>query len=284
MARSQNIKSNGLTYSLTLMDRAAYGDSARQAGQIWDMGLGPSLPTAVATDRFSTVVNDQARLGAVSTTLAFIGFDFRANNTGRADSSGRAEQPVNNIKRVMNATLSVDLTLLSGVGTIGFGCIPRADFEVDRRGDFAPRLAAMNIRNILGYEELTRAGDGGIIALPSLTEFQALRGGNGVYEFSLKPRMLAALSEAMREKQVFGLVGMPIQLAQRSNYATAPRIRPLHAYAISINNVTANSPALTIEYALDNNRVNQGAGISRSSKSGFMTDNVFAGTNSGFSE
>jgi hypothetical protein len=282
MARSQNIKSNGLTYSIALMDRTAYGDSARQAGQIWDMGLGPSLPTAVATDRFSTVVNDQARRDAVSTTLAFIGFDFRANNTGRADSSGRAEQPVNNIKRVMNATLSVDLTLLSGVGTIGFGCIPRADFEVDRNGDFKPGRSGINIRTILGYEEVTRTG-GGLISLPSLTAFEALRGGNGVYEFSLKPRMLAALSEAMREKQVFGLVGMPIELVRRANYATAPRITPRDAYAISINNVTANSPALTIEYALDNNRMNQGAGISRSSTSGFMTDNVFAGTNSGFS-
>ena len=95
--------------------------------------------------------------------------------------------------------------------------------------------------------------------------------------------MLAALSEAMREKQVFGLVGMPIQLTQRSNYTAAPRLAP-PAYAIKINNVTANAPILTIEYALDNNRMNQGAGISRSSTSGFMTDNVFAGTNSGFSE
>jgi len=283
MARVQNIKSNGLTYSIALMDRSAYGDSTREAGQIWDMGLGRTAPTAVATDRFSTVVNDQSRRGAVSTTLAFIGFDFRADNTGRADSSGRVEQPVNNVKRVMNATLSVDLTLLSGLGSIGFGCIPRADFEIDRNGDFELGRSGINIRTILGYEEHTRTG-GGLISLPSLTAFEALRGGNGVYEFSLKPSMLAALSRAMREKQVFGLIGMPMQLAQRSNYTTAPRITPRDAYAVSINNATANSPTLTIEYALDNNRINQGAGISRSSKSGFMTDNVFAGTNSGFSE
>jgi hypothetical protein len=244
----------------------------------------PSLPTAVATDRFSTVVNDMSRRDAVSTTLAFIGFDFRINNTGRTDSSGRVEQPVNNVKRVMNATLSVDLALLSGLGTIGFGCIPRADFEVDGRGDFKPGRSGINIRTILGYEELTRSGDGGIIALPSLTAFQALRGGNGVYEFSLKPRMLAALSGAMREKQVFGLVGMPIQLAQRSNYSAAPRITPRDAYAIRINNVTANSPTLTIEYALDNNRINLGGGLSRISTSGFSEGNVFSGTNSGFSE
>tara|TARA_R110002012_G_scaffold7298_1_gene34402 strand:+ start:4193 stop:5047 length:855 start_codon:yes stop_codon:yes gene_type:complete len=284
MARTQNIKSNGLTYSIALMDRTAYGDSARQAGQIWDMGLGPSLPTAVATDRFSTVVNDQTRAGYVSTTLAFIGFDFRANNTGRADSSGRTEQPVNNVKRVMNATLSVDLTLLSGPGAIGFGCIPRADFEVDRNGDFKPGRSGINIRTILGYEELTRSGDGGIIALPSLTAFQALRGGNGVYEFALRPRMLAALKRAMREKQVFGLVGMPVQLIQRSNYSTAPRITPRAAYAIKIDNTTANSPALTIEYVLDNNRMNQGGGLSRTTTSGFMEGNVFSGTNSGFGD
>jgi hypothetical protein len=108
MARVQNIKSNGLTYSIALMDRNAYGESAREAGQIWDMGVGAAAATAVATHRYSTVVNDQTRRGVASTTLAFIGFDFRADNTGRADSSGRAEQPVNNVKRVMNATLSVD--------------------------------------------------------------------------------------------------------------------------------------------------------------------------------
>ena len=31
------------------------------------------------------------------------------------------------------------------------------------------------------------------------------------------------------------------------------------------------------------NKINQGAGISRSSKSGFMEGDIFAGTNSGFS-
>jgi hypothetical protein len=284
MARTQNIKSNGLTYSITLMDRNAYGDSTRQAGQIWDMGVGAAAPTAVATHRFSTVVSDETRRGAVSTTLAFIGFDFRANNTGRVDSSGRVDQPVNNVKRVMSATLSADLTVLSGIGGIGFGCIPKTDFEVDGRGDFGPTGGAMNIRKILGYEPLTRSGDGGIIALPSLTEFEALRGGNGVYEFSLKPSMLAALSRAMREKQVFGLVGMPIQLAQRSNYAAAPRVTPRDAYAIQINNATANAPILHIEYVLDNNRINTGGGLSRTTTSGFMEGNMFSGTNSGFSE
>jgi hypothetical protein len=96
--------------------------------------------------------------------------------------------------------------------------------------------------------------------------------------------MLAALSGAMREKQVFGLVGMPIQLAQRSNYTAVPRVTPRDAYAIRINNTTANSPTLTIEYTLDNNRINLGGGLSRISTSGFSEGNVFSGTNSGFSE
>jgi hypothetical protein len=48
-------------------------------------------------------------------------------------------------------------------------------------------------------------------------------------------------------------------------------------------NASYDPPKLTYRYALDNNKINQGAGISRTSTSGFMTDNVFAGTNSGFS-
>ena len=45
----------------------------------------------------------------------------------------------------------------------------------------------------------------------------------------------------------------------------------------------ALQPILDFSYRLDNNKINTGAGISRSSKTGFMMEDIFAGTNSGFS-
>ena len=113
----------------------------------------------------------------------------------------------------------------------------------------------------------------------------------------LKPRMLRALESAMRNGNVFGLAAVPVGgfgdgLEQfvpntglnfwngttplRRDFAFGGRIR-------SGLNASYDPPKLTYRYALDNNKINTGAGISRTSTSGFMEGNVFAGTNSGFS-
>ena len=47
MARIQNIKSDGLTYSVEVMRRAAYGEGRQaDAGAIWD-GAGDVNPTGI---------------------------------------------------------------------------------------------------------------------------------------------------------------------------------------------------------------------------------------------
>ena len=284
MARTQNIKSNGLTYSIPLMDRVAYGDRLREAGSIWEVTTTPrSMPTQVATDARTLLISDQTRAGVISTTIPFIGFDFRLDNAGRSDNTGRAEQPVNNIKRVLSATLSARFELLSGNNTISFGCIPKTNFEVDRSGNFNPTRSALYISRILGWNQPRSGLEGSGRFEPSaITDSQALRRGDGIYEFDLKPRMLIALRNAMREKQVFGLVGMPFTLLQKSNYSAPPRFTPRDPNVVRIDNRLASAPTLTIKYTLNNNRINQGVGISRTSKSGFMEGNVFCGTNSGF--
>jgi len=114
----------------------------------------------------------------------------------------------------------------------------------------------------------------------------------------LKPRMLRALESAMRNGNVFGLAAVPLfgfgegpeqfvagtgysfwdgTTALRRDFAFGGRIR-------SGLNASYGPPKLVYRYALDNNKINQGAGTSRISTSGFMEGNMFSGTNSGFSE
>ena len=116
----------------------------------------------------------------------------------------------------------------------------------------------------------------------------------------LRPRMLRALESAMRDGTVFGLAVVPtygfgLGLEQfaadggknfwgdrsagppRSTITTGLKVR-------SGLNASFDPPKLAYRYALDNNKINTGAGISRTSKSGFMEGNLFAGTNSGLSE
>jgi len=289
MARVQNIKSDGLTYSVEVMRRAAYGEgSQRAAAAIWD-GAGDVNPTGInagtSFTSFSLTLDREASL-----SLPFIGFDFRLNNTGRTDTSGRAEQPVNNIKRVLSATFSADFYGFNTpqLPVYYFGCIPNVEFEIDRNGDFKPATNALHIRNILGHNQKQDRRDSvpsGKIAAQFLTNSQRMglpSPADGRYEFKLSPPMLRQLENTMRDKGVYGLVGLHAFSLNKSNFMTRPRSSSISS--TKIKNDTANAPILTIEYAIDNNRVNTGGGLSRTTTSGFMEGNMFSGTNSGFSE
>jgi len=290
MARSQNIKSDGLTYSVEVMRRAAYGEGRQaDAGAIWD-GSGDVNPTGIGTGTsftaLSIILDREASL-----SLPFIGFDFRLNNTGRSDTSGRAEQPVNNVKRVLSATFSADFYGFNTpqLPVYYFGCIPNVEFEIDRNGDFKPATNALHIRNILGHNKKQDRRDSvpsGKIATQFLTNFQRMTSGlspaDGRYEFKLSAPMLQQLEITMRNKGVYGMVGLHPLSLEKGNFMTRPRSSSISA--VKIKNDTANAPILHIEYALDNNRINTGGGLSRTTTSGFSEGNMFSGTNSGFSE
>ena len=114
----------------------------------------------------------------------------------------------------------------------------------------------------------------------------------------LKPRMLRALESAMRNGDVFGLAAVPslgfgdgpeqFQVnTGRYFWASGTQLRGNLAFSGRIRsglNASYNPPVLRYKYALDNNKINTGAGTSRISTSGFMEGNMFSGTNSGFSE
>ena len=290
MARIQNIKSDGLTYSVRVIHRAAYGDGRQaDAGAIWD-GASNVSPTGInagtSFTAFSLTLDREASL-----SLPFIGFDFRSNNTGRSDTSGRAEQPVNNVKRVLSATFSADFYGFNTpqLPVYYFGCIPNVEFEIDRNGDFKPATNALHIRNILGHNKKQDSRDSvpsGKIATQFLTNSQRMTSGlspaDGRYEFKLSPPMLQQLENTMRNKGVYGLVGLHTFSLEKRFFMARPRSSSISS--TKIKNDTANAPILTIEYAIDNNRVNTGGGLSRTTTSGFSEGNMFSGTNSGFSE
>ena len=114
----------------------------------------------------------------------------------------------------------------------------------------------------------------------------------------LKPRMLRALESAMRNGTVFGLAAVPVggfgegpqQFTAGSGYSFwdgSMRLPIDFAFGGRIRsglNASYDPPKLVYRYTLDNNKINTGAGISRTSTSGFMEGNLFAGTNSGFSD
>ena len=102
----------------------------------------------------------------------------------------------------------------------------------------------------------------------------------------------------MRNGDVFGLAAVPlfgfgegtgqfVANTGRSFWDGGTRILGNLGFGGRIRsglNASYDPPKLVYRYALDNNKINQGAGISRTTTSGFMEGNVFAGTNSGFSD
>ncbi len=143
MARIQNIKSEELTYSSRgnascNIRRVRTNERRRYMG-------GNGIPNAIAIGTGTSFTAFDLNLDReASLSLPFIGFDFRLNNTGRSDTSGR-EQPVNNVKRVLRATFSADFYGFNPrvIPVYHFGCIPNAEFEIDKSGDFktsGPRL------------------------------------------------------------------------------------------------------------------------------------------------
>jgi len=108
-------------------------------------------------------------------------------------------------------------------------------------------------------------------------------GDTGQIGFNLPRPMLDELQAAMQQRRYFSVFVIDDQ-SYNGNISAANfnGNQTVIFHAVATN--AALQPILDFSYSLDNNKINQGAGISRSSKSGFMTDNVFSGTNSGFSE
>ena len=255
--------------------------------------------------------------GRLNYAYGLICYDFRTNNEERLDTSGRPEQRMNNVKRIQSAQLTFQVNAIAArLSVFYIACLPKINLA---RGPL-PTATELGMNYFLGYNEVYRDPRGRFIGREGVGSGNvnpaclAGRGldRDGVVEpiilrdsdrypatvtVRLRSRMLRALERAMRNGDVFGLAAVPMQpFGVDANLYTPnfsrdywdgtlrlPRDVLMGAKIRSGLNASFDPPKLVYRYTLDNNRINTGAGISRTSTSGFMTDNVFAGTNSGFS-
>ena len=342
MARVQAITSEDLVYQIQL----TRGTPRREALPVWAGSTTipgrPGQPPTVrpfeprSVDKvssgrmeFTTTEVQWTDRDVLTYNYSLICYDFRTNNEGRTDDSGRPQQRMNNVKRIQSAELTFQV---SGIATrreeFYIACLPKINISRS-----LPVVTELGMNYFLGYNEIysdrlgrpvTRDGSTGgninpacfagseVLLQPALGRPDRSSGTvvpitlvdtdsyPATVTVKLRPRMLRALESAMRDGTVFGLAVVPtygfgLGLEQftadggknfwgdrsagppRSTITTGLKVR-------SGLNASYDPPKLAYRYALDNNKINTGAGISRTSTSGFMEGNVFAGTNSGFSE
>ena len=107
-------------------------------------------------------------------------------------------------------------------------------------------------------------------------------GDTGQIGFNLPRPMLNELEAAMQQRRYFSVFVVDAQTYKGRVAAPTFEGLQLIEFHAAAPNPTLH-PILDFTYRLDNNKINTGAGISRSSKSGFMIEDIFSGTNSGFS-
>ena len=107
-------------------------------------------------------------------------------------------------------------------------------------------------------------------------------GDTGQIGFNLPPSMLRELERVMRSRGYFSVF-----VIDSATYKGVISAADFNGVQSVIFHAAANDPALhpilDFTYNLDGSKLHTGAGTARTSKSGFMMDDVFAGTNSGFS-
>jgi len=132
-----------------------------------------------------------------------------------------------------------------------------------------------------GYASVNANGLGAfskIISSPNLVSV----GDTGQIGFNLPPSMLRELERVMRSRGYFSVF-----VIDSATYKGVISAADFNGVQSVIFHAAANDPALhpilDFTYNLDGSKLHTGAGTARTSKSGFMMDDVFAGTNSGFS-
>ena len=329
MARVEAITSEDLVYQVTLTGLTRGRDTTPvwtgQSIRLPGRPITPFTPRGVDKTRsgigefIDPVCRFTAANGRLNYGYGLICYDFRTNNTERLDTSGRPEQRMNNVKRIQSAELKFQVSAIAGQTTAFYiACLPKINLT---RGPL-PAATELGMNYFLGYNEVywnplrneqvgtERYGSGNInpACIAGLTTnrygmvlpftFTDRDTYPATVTVRLRPRMLRALEQAMRNGDVFGLAAVPLfgfgegpgQFTANTglnfwNGTTALRRDITSGIKIRSGlNASYDPPKLTYRYALDNNKINQGAGISRTSTSGFMEGNVFAGTNSGFSD
>ena len=107
-------------------------------------------------------------------------------------------------------------------------------------------------------------------------------GNTGQIGFNLPRPMLNELEAAMQQRRYFSVFVVDQQTYKGA--VAVPDFAGLQEILFyGASKTPALQPILDFTYKIDNSKIHTGGGITRTSKAGFMMEDVFAGTNSGFS-
>ena len=141
--------------------------------------------------------------------------------------------------------------------------------------------AAAQGKGLGGFATVSADGLGATTKIISSANIVSV-GDTGQIGFNLPPPMLRALRRAMRQKRYFSVFVIDNQTHKgRVAQADFDGVQSVIFHAAA--NDPALHPILDFEYILDNSKIHTGGGTTRISKTGFMMEDMFAGTNSGFS-
>ena len=222
---------------------------------------GYTLAGAPSTARIVTVGR-----GGASFVLrrAIFTFDFTGRNTDQAPN-------MQNVKRIASAEVSINL---AGKFMGAFGCyagvlkeIANDDGSVSVEDGYTP--------NILGFDDRND-----LINTEFLSPEMSISG-TGYTSFKLPPPALKALAKALRLRQHFGIILIDSSDQNGRNADDLVAVSRGGSWADFSD--SGAEPQIDIKYKLDNSKIHTGGGITRTSKTGFMMEDIFAGTNSGFS-
>ena len=193
---------------------------------------------------------------------ALFQFDFRERGDGQ-------NSLMEHVKRIQSAKVTLNVSSVSQGMKIYL-----AEASTHR----ARPLIASNGRTALvkGYSR-------GELAREAITSQYTGVTGTGLHTWELPPTMLHGIERAMRSQSRYAIIALDHRDLAAGTAFAATRFPRGAAFNLVFSDFSSAStaPKLLLSYVLDNNRINHGGGISRSSKTGFMTDNVFSGTNSG---
>jgi len=258
-----------------------------------DSGLGNLSPTTVKLIR---VVNPGKTGGHMYTIVRPIfSFDF-------TDPNEYGDGMLHNVRKIQKAKVVLNI---SSVSTINgrTGTNPPTSIDIALMCTKTQPLVTITSKPAKGGGFITTTTTtmpaasqalsvGGFVAQPSglgatskiISSTNTVSvGDTGQIGFNLPRLMLNELETAMKQRRHFSVFVIDAQ-SYNGNISAANfngnQSVTFHAAATN----TALHPILDFTYRLDNNKINTGAGLSRTTTSGFMEGNVFSGTNSGFSE
>lgn len=193
-------------------------------------------------------------------------FDF----SNRGEAGRKTPRETRNVRHVVGASMTINVgSVAGGGGNFYLAALGNVPETISPAIGFTTNILGVDSRTsprVLNTEQISSP-----VAISST--------GDATWEFS--PLMLQKLQFQLRVKGFFGVILLDeLDISGLLSNTAVAVDRGLRLRDFSTE---STAPSLDIKYILDNNRINQGGGLARTTTSGFMTDNVFSGTNSGFS-